>query len=578
MFTRRFDPTVEEETPNKRPRVESSDDEHAAEENVGEIAPKFAGVFERFKKSIEKTGEHKSQEGKTEEDKEKEEDEQEEERPIHGLEPLPMPEGLDGVGKEGRVSFRDFELDGWIKDQVFVAPEERGNFDELGCLSDEMISCLHKKFPDAFPVQKAVIPELMKGVRSISPDPLTDVLVQAHTGSGKTVAYGVPIIEALRKIQSLPRLRAIIIVPTNSLTGQVREVIEQLAKGTTITVAMLRTDRSFREEKEHIQRRTPHVLVTTPGRLVDHLNAGTVSVDRLRYLVIDEADRLLNQSFQGWVQVVMNSLPRKNQGNQHEIWQRSVQKLVFSATLTTDAGKLAPLKIRTPKLFILGNKEDVYRGKEREYAVPSELVEYLVPVKSSGLKPLRLVQLIKENEITRRAIVFVKDNETAARLARTIPLIEEEVFGGQSLKVDRCSGEVEHSKRKKVLNAFRKGTVDILVCTDMVSRGIDIDNVEVVINYDLPVSAKDYVHRVGRTARAGKTGSAWNLASSSDDHKRFKRISRKILRPTNSNDRIQIVRIEDAHEEDGSEIGDAYAKALKRLEQDVFNKPDTNDV
>lgn len=571
MFTRRFDPTIGEESPNKRQKFESSDEEpRTFGADDGEVAPKFAGVLERFKKSVGTPDEHEIQE-----DKEKEE---EEKGPIHGLEPLPMPEGLEGDGKEGRGLFRDFELDGWIKDQEFVSPEERGKFDELSCLSDEMISCLHKKFTDAFPVQKAVIPELMKGVRKISPDPLQDVLVQAHTGSGKTVAYGVPIIEALRKVQSLPRLRALIIVPTNSLTGQVREVIEQLAKGTTITVSMLRTDRSFREEKEHMQRRIPHVLVTTPGRLVDHLNAGTVSFDRLQYLVIDEADRLLNQSFQGWVQVVMNSLSPKNKGHQHEVWQRPVQKLVFSATLTTDAGKLAPLKIRTPKLFILGNKEDVYRGKEREYAVPSELVEYLVPVKSSGLKPLRLVQLLKDKEITRRVIVFVKDNETAARLARTIPLIEEEVFNGQVLKVSRCSGEVEHSKRKKVLNEFKKGSVDVLVCTDMVSRGIDIDNVEVVINYDLPISAKDYVHRVGRTARAGKSGSAWNLASSSDDHKRFKRISRKILRPTNNSDRIQTERIEDVHEQDGSDIDEAYTKALKRLEQDVFNKHDTNNV
>lgn len=571
MFTRRFDPAVGEESPNKRLRVESSDEEReAVVEDAGEVAPKFAGVLERFKKSVVETTDDR----KIGEEKDEEEDY---EGPVHGLEPLPMSGDLDGVGKESRVFFRDFELDGWIKDQEFVSPEEGGKFEELGCLSDEMINCLHRKFPDAFPIQKAVIPELMKGVKRISPDPLKDVLVQAHTGSGKTVAYGVPIIEALRKVQSLPRLRALIIVPTNSLTGQVREVIEQLAKGTTITVAMLRTDRSFREEKEHVQRRVPHVLVTTPGRLVDHLSAGTVSFDRLQYLVIDEADRLLNQSFQGWVQVVMKSLP-SNEGDRHEVWQRPVQKLVFSATLTTDAGKLAPLEIRTPKLFILGNKEDVYRGKEREYAVPSELTEYLVPVKSSGLKPLRLVQLLKDKEIIRRVIVFVKDNETAARLARTVPLIEEEVFNGQSLKVDRCSGEVEHSKRKKVLNEFKKGTIDVLVCTDMVSRGIDIDNVEVVINYDLPISAKDYVHRVGRTARAGKAGTAWNLACSSDDHKRFKRISRRILRPTNISDRIQTERIEDAHDHDGSDIDEAYTKALKRLEQDVFNKHEASEV
>lgn len=584
MLTQRFDPaSVTEESSNKRqkksndtdiPRNDSEIENSSLEKT--KIDPKFQGVFERFKKSINDLPEDNDKshdEIAAAEDEQAENNQEENIENLHGLEPLPIPGLGDLKNSKKRHRLRDFQLDeSWIKDYKFISTEDKGPFESLNCLSDEMLKSLKAKYSEgAFPIQKAVIPEIMHGVKSISPDPLKDILVQAHTGSGKTVAYGVPIVEALRKVQSLPRLRALIIVPTNSLTGQIREVIEQLAKGTTINVAMLRTDRSFREEREVITRHVPHILVTTPGRMVDHLQSGSIHFERLQYLVIDEADRLLNQSFQSWVDVVMSNIPSPTH-DQSENWCRPVQKLVFSATLTTDAGKLAPLKIHDPKLFILGDQEELEKGKEREYAVPTELEEYLVPVKSDGLKPLRLVQLFKDKDISHRVIVFVKDNETAARLARTIPLIEEEIYNNETTySVERYSGEVEHNKRKKVLKDFKHGSVGIIVCTDMVSRGIDIENVEVVVNYDLPTTAKDYVHRVGRTARAGKIGSAWNLASSKEDHKKFKRISRKILRPGNSTDHINIEKIEENHENDEQEIEDGYNRALKRLEADVFN-------
>uniref|UniRef100_A0A060T2Q6 ATP-dependent RNA helicase n=1 Tax=Blastobotrys adeninivorans TaxID=409370 RepID=A0A060T2Q6_BLAAD len=554
------------EQPDQNDAHTVAQDDHEGEGEV--IDPKFSGVFDRFRSTIKKFSETNFAKKQTEENEEEENDPYAE-ADLHDLVPLPVPEGLESQKKKNLVITSE-----WIKNRVYISPdEENQDFGAVQGLSPEMESLLTEKYQTAFPVQKHVIPELLKGVQSITPDPLSDILIQAHTGSGKTLVYGVGIVEALRKCQHIPRLFALVIVPTNPLTGQVRQVIEQLAKGTSISVAMIRTDRSFKEEQQFLARNKPNVIVTTPGRLVDHLHEGSVSLERLKYLVIDEADRLLNQSFQDWADVVIKSLPPVQDRTQ--VWNRPVQKLVFSATLTTDAGKLAPLQIRDPRLYIVGHKEDIEKGKQQEYTVPAGLREILVPIKSPTVKPLRLVQLLKsiitpDNSLS-KVIIFVKDNESASRLARLVALINQEVFNDEgTLSIDKCSGEMQASQRKKVLRKFNQGEIRLLVCTDLVGRGIDIPEVDYVINYDLPITIKDYIHRVGRTARAGKTGTAWNLASTSDDHRKFKWISKRVLRPSGDT-KVEYSTLE-SDQQDSDDVNEKYQRSLSRLEEEVFNR------
>ena len=220
-------------------------------------------------------------------------------------------------------------------------------------------------------------------------------------------------------------------------------------------------------------------------------------------------------------------------------------KVGIFATLTRDPGKLASLRTYNPKIFVMrsdsndiiashyddDNEETIEEKNEEEYefSVPDKLNEMLVQLKSSSTKPLKLVQLLLNNDITTETIVFAKSSEAASRLARLIARINDQLFHKQMV-VEKCTGELNLTLRKKVLRQFLQGEIGVLVCTDLVARGIDISTVKHVINYDLPVSRRDYVHRVGRTARAGNKGTAWSLVSSRGETKYFWSIVRGIYR------------------------------------------------
>ncbi|KAJ6577413.1 P-loop containing nucleoside triphosphate hydrolase protein [Mycena capillaripes] len=387
-------------------------------------------------------------------------------------------------------------------------------------------------------------------------DPPRDVCVSAPTGSGKTLAYVLPIVEIL-STRIVTRLRALIVLPTRDLVTQVRETFEAIAKGRGLKIGTATGQHSFsHEQSQLVAEKTTHlaggsskidILICTPGRLIDHLN-GTpnFSLQHLRFLVIDEADRLLAQSFQEWLVQVLTatrppSLEHKISGGlpQHhdavapafrallpyadipsfvtERKESSCQKLLFSATLTRDPGKLTALELRDPKYFVVQEKSDVpgVLGVAMDkFTMPATLTEHMLVCESS-LKPLIFFHLVYEHNVT-NALVFTKSAESTTRLVRLFEFFDTTrrmgLGGEPSAYIARAySSDLSPNERKTILDKFRAKEIQILVCSDLISRGIDISHVSHVVSYDVPVDMRKYVHRVGRTARAGRAGDAWTL-------------------------------------------------------------------
>jgi ATP-dependent RNA helicase DDX51/DBP6 len=475
----------------------------------------------------------------------------------------------------------------WLAEPTHVATETRVPFADLAGLSPRMRETLAKlDYKEAFAVQAAVLPALLEGVNSIAPDVRPDILVNAATGSGKTLAYSIPIIDALAS-RVVPRVRALVLLPTRPLIQQVAGVLKSLTKGTGLNLLTLGAERTFRDEQRLVVSLQPDIIVATPGRLVDHIRSQTpgFTLAYLQYLVVDEADRLLNQSYQEWAEVVIAAIETTTVSAPdyqpvYARWQRTVQKLIFSATLTRDPEKMAALRIRRPQIYVVGGgataDASVAANDRLEFSVPSTLTERLVSVRNASVKPLRLLQILLHaaEPITDYVLVFVKSNEAAARLARLLTLIDEQVFH-RGLVIERCSGEVDPQQRRRTLQAFAAGKINVLVCTDLIARGVDISQIRHVFNYDLPPGRREYVHRVGRTARAGQPGTAWTLATDHNEHKYFwnaigDRIFRENGRAVERVHEAELIEPEGTREYYRQE--DGYKLALERLGTEVITK------
>ncbi|GAA5955809.1 hypothetical protein JCM3765_001858 [Sporobolomyces pararoseus] len=424
-----------------------------------------------------------------------------------------------------------------------------------------------------FAVQTAVLPILLppttRSPTLYAPfNPPRDVCVSAPTGSGKTLSYVVPIVETLQH-RIVTRLRALVLLPTRDLVGQVRETFEGFAKGTGLKIGVATGQHSFAHEQsvlvgddlpEALEGGSSQVdiLIATPGRLIDHLKSTKgFSLQHLRFLVVDEADRLLTQSFHDWLPTILNALkpttkgldPEEEivgsnvlleradaqapahwdaEGNlgrvQSDVDERahsSCQKLLFSATLSRDPAKIDALHLHRPIYISVEDAldphaEDEQIDDELKFTFPAELSEHMI-ISPSTHKPLYLFHLLHTLSIT-SALCFTKSVESATRLAKLVEFFEEasQKSGGEDREQKRVvvkaySSELAPGERKKVLKDFKAGEIQMLICSDLISRGIDISNVSHVISYDVPTDMRKYVHRVGRTARAGQTGQAWSL-------------------------------------------------------------------
>lgn len=514
------DEDINEEEPDEEEEDTNKVDDNMEIDLQPEVDPdyihKHQAIFNKFKQSTESETIEQDKEEDGEEDANIEQ---------HSLVPLPQP-ALPRDRKLSSVSTHTKNLD-WLTKPQYASPLDKKAFTDFK-LSSFMIKNLEKMgFTEAFSVQISVLNMMLPEIEAqkLKPDRVGDILVNASTGSGKTLAYLIPIIESLYR-RVVPRVRAIILVPTKPLINQVKSTLLQLSSGTNLQIAALKNDVSINDEKDLLTKSVPDIIVSTPGRLVEHLLNDSINLSSLQYLIIDEADRLLNQSFQNWSNVLLDKID--SQINIAEVWKLSVQKLVFSATLTTDAGKLSSLKFYNPRLIIVNDSKQLVN---EIFTVPVTLSEFKIHlgVAKNSLKPLILTKfLISTNKLS-NVLIFTKSNESSIRLTELLTSLLQKL--SINLKIAFINSTNNRTSiRSKILKQFSNQEVNILITTDLIARGIDVASITDVINYDLPNSSREYVHRVGRTARANQVGYAYSFCFGKGENSWFNKLAHEVSR------------------------------------------------
>jgi ATP-dependent RNA helicase RhlE len=323
------------------------------------------------------------------------------------------------------------------------------------------------------PIQEEAIPPAMEG---------RDVLACAQTGSGKTAAFLLPI---LNKLIDKPRgtTRALVLAPTRELAAQILADLNDLAVHTPITGAAVYGGVGMGPQ-EHAFRSGVDVLVATPGRLLDHLRAPYARLNHLEFLVLDEADRMLDMGFLPEIRKILRHVPTKR------------QTLFFSATMPPPIAALTGEMLRHPVTI------------QRERQAPAAGITQAVYPVPQALKPVLLVALLTRGDI-RQALVFTRTKHRANRLADHL------VKSG--VRAERIHGNRSQSQRTAALEGFKNGRFPVLVATDIAARGIDVDELGHVVNFDVPLVPDDYIHRVGRTGRAEATGDAFTFVSPEEE-------------------------------------------------------------
>lgn len=577
--------------------------------------------------------------------------------------PLPQPESIP----EGPYEPKFSSLPSWLTDPVTAPTNATKPFDELN-IDPRLVRHLKSKgYNEAFAVQSAVLPLLLPG----APARVADVCVSAATGSGKTLAYLLPMIENMRH-RVVTKLRGIVVVPTRELVSQVRDAAELCAVGSGLKIGTAMGNHAFSAEQDMLVKKgkkydleawrklyakaedwlldgwsqdSDHaedvldllpghipqyeskvdILICTPGRLVEHVqNTKGFHLDDVDWLVIDEADRLLDQSFQGWAETVMKALEKEKTFEDmsarerifSSMWyapqKRLVKKVILSATMTRDLNKLSALKLRRPTLVIAegteGSGGQIAQGEV--YDMPSTLDECTIPVGDGSQKPLFLLHLLQTQilwdfeapavqnsaqmddragsessdsssdtdsssgssddsssvssesedsdsdvseseedssdsessassesaslasgavgeetaaasatetsniaaEPVSNVLIFTHNNENANRLSRLLSLLCPSYDG----VIGTLTKSSTTAASRKILRAFRANKIRILIASDRASRGLDLPNLAHIVNYDIPTSVTSYVHRAGRTARAGAYGVAWTFLTKSE--------------------------------------------------------------
>lgn len=607
----------EAEVDDEEPQTETADNKTEATDSKkkkktkrgdDEIAAGHKAVLERASKELKKAAEQPKTEDLSD-------DEGMEAVEAHGLEPLPQPKPV----KQDAIKPSYETLPPWIANPIQVAPTATSPFTDLGIAEDAATKLEAKGFKEAFAVQTAVIPLLLP-----SADRQGDVVVSAATGSGKTLAYALPMVRDISLSSNITRLRGLIVVPTRELVMQAEEVCNACSaifgRGkNSVKVGISMGNKQFEQEQDDLveedQRYDPEgyqkylarkfdenswledltnprgppkeplpyhvidyaskvdILICTPGRLVDHIKRTPgFTLDYVRWLVVDEADKLLAQTYQDWIPTVMPLLSTTDIPGAREFAdsnKRGVRKVVLSATMTRDLTLLNGLKLYRPKLVVLS---DNIAHSEVEHVLPSQLEENAVKTRNIDLKPLYLVDLLNSEHMApvsesdsddvemkdaesesgtsdsdsddsssngtdsdseesdadstaspylgratsskpppkpfnTTVLIFANSNEAAVRLARLLSLLSPHL----SKLIGTLTSTTRTSERRKTLHAFAARKLRILVASSLIERGIHLASLDHVISYDMPKSVQSYVHRVGRTARAGRKGHAWTL-------------------------------------------------------------------
>ncbi|KAI4107921.1 MAG: hypothetical protein L6R37_001353 [Teloschistes peruensis] len=616
----------------------------------------------------------------------------------HGLVPIPQPPQVPDAAPPSAFS----ALPNWLREPIRVSEAETLSFDQLQLSSSIIATLKSKGYKEAFAIQAAVLPLLLSGHNQHD----GDLCVAASTGSGKTLAYALPMLEALHDMP-ITRLRGLVVVPTRELVSQARKTFETCSLGTDLKIGTASGSKPLKEEQEALitchQQYNPEayqreqeqkkaldedeqllnwdndddlekqptsrpkltgyvsnhiskvdVLICTPGRLIEHIrHTRGFNLDHVQWLVIDEADRLLDEDSQQWVEIVIPALehqkPLTDLENErlkmfHLLRKRDVRKVILCATMTRDVGKLQELKLRRLKLVMLENKPG--RGGDEPEAgsiepevdsggqveLPSKLRENAVQIKDVQNKPLYLIELLKDLSILQpngtgprpqepkngtsdsdtdetsdddssttsdetssnssssdattstsshslehsnpppsnsspqqkrpTCLIFTHSTESAHRLSRLLSLLSPHLASATATLTKSSS---TNNKNKTLLPRLQSGSLTALISTDRASRGLDILDLAHVINYDMPPSVDSYVHRVGRTARAGKEGTATTLVGWTEGRWFWNEIARggRIRRGG------KVARVKVKEEGWGEEELEAYAEALKKVGEEA---------
>ncbi|MBX9833079.1 MAG: DEAD/DEAH box helicase [Burkholderiaceae bacterium] len=330
------------------------------------------------------------------------------------------------------------------------------------------------------PIQEQAIPVVLTG---------QDVMGAAQTGTGKTAAFSLPLLQRLLKHESSSTsparhpVRALVLLPTRELADQVAQQIALYAKYTKLRSTVVFGGMDMKPQTIELKKGV-EVLVATPGRLLDHIEAKNAVLNQVEYVVLDEADRMLDIGFLPDLQRILSFLPK----------QRTT--LLFSATFSPEIKRLASSYLQNPITIEVARPNETASTVEQRFYSAND-----------DDKRRAIHQVLKTRGI-KQAFIFVNSKLGCARLARSLER--------EGLKTTALHGDKSQDERLKALEAFKSGEVDLLVCTDVAARGLDIKDVPAVFNFDVPFNAEDYVHRIGRTGRAGASGLAVTLVSGSD--------------------------------------------------------------
>jgi superfamily II DNA/RNA helicase len=340
-------------------------------------------------------------------------------------------------------------------------------FTELGVSARVRGTLARRGVTEPFAVQSLVLGDAIAG---------RDVLARSATGSGKTLAFAIPIVETVRPHDPAPS--ALVLVPTRELAQQVADEFDDIANAQGLRVGVAYGGVSIREQAKRNQR--AHVLIATPGRLQDLVERGSVRLDRVRILVLDEADRMLDMGFQPQVDRLVRRIPKDR------------QTMFFSATLDGAVGNLARAYTRDAILHEVESATETVDGLDHRF----------VQVDARNKVDALIDLLAHDGELT---LVFVRTKRGADRLVHKLRQ--------RGMQAEALHGDMPQRSRQRALDRFERGSVRVLIATDVAARGLDLERISHVVNYDPPQDDKGYVHRVGRTARAGRSGTGITLVT-----------------------------------------------------------------
>ncbi len=370
--------------------------------------------------------------------------------------------------------------------------EQTLTFNDLGLSKQTLFSLKKMGYERPTEIQQKAIPVVKEG---------KDLIAQAQTGTGKTAAFGIPLVEKVNPKKK--KIQALVLVPTRELAIQVAKELKDLGRDKRLFVLAVYGGKSIKHQIDFLRKGNDVIVVGTPGRVKDLINRGVLRLDNVETFVLDEADRMLDMGFIDDIKDIVDELPEER------------QTLLFSATMPKEILDLAEeflkpdyemIRIKPEEVTVDRIKQKVYRLKGRD-------------------KFKKFAETLKENG-TQKTIVFTQTKVGADELAKRL---QEEGFNA-----DAIHGDYSQNKREHVLRKFRSNKLDILVATDVAARGLDIKGIKVVYNYDIPKDVESYIHRIGRTGRAGQEGVALSFSSPQED-----KFLRQIIKQTKADIQVE---------------------------------------